>query len=127
MRAAYPEPMPRFGPVLVLAVLVAGAASAEPAAAKKRTPTPTATPTPAPLLRAAGSCISFVPGKNLVLAEVGTTGRVFRIDAETKLETTVRAGARLRILYVEGPDGPTARRVLPGPAPGRPTPTAAPK
>ncbi|HQR45356.1 MAG TPA: hypothetical protein PK598_04975, partial [Thermoanaerobaculia bacterium] len=84
---------------------------------------PTATPTPAPLLRAAGSCLSYAPGKNVVLAEVGTTGRVFRIDAETRLETRVRVGARLRILYVEGPEGPVARRVLPGPAPEKPSPT----
>jgi hypothetical protein len=115
--------MPRFGLGLALAALLAGAASAEPAAAKKRTPAPTATPTPAPLLRAAGSCLFYAPGKNVVLAEVGTTGRVFRIDAETRLETKVRVGARLRILYVEGPEGPLARRVFAGPVPDQPTPT----
>jgi len=118
--------MRRLGALGAVALVLLASAPRGESAAKKKTPTPTATPTPEPLLRAAGSCVSYVPGKNLVLAEVGTTGKVFRIDPKTRLETRVRAGARLRILYVEGPDGPVARRVLAGPAPPKPTPTPAP-
>jgi hypothetical protein len=107
---------------LIVAVLALAASPEGYAAKKKPLPTPTATPTPLPILRAAGSCLSWVPGKNLVLAEVGTTGRVFRIDSSTRIETKIRAGARLRVLYVEGPDGPIARSVLPGPIVATPTP-----
>ncbi len=114
--------MRRFGLALGVAVLALAASPEGDAAKKKPRPTPTATPTPVPLLRAAGSCLSWVPGKNLVLAEVGTTGRVFRVDSSTKIETKVRTGARLRILYVEGPDGPIARKILPGPIVATPTP-----
>jgi hypothetical protein len=116
--------MRRGSPLPAIALILLAMAPRSEAAAKKKTATPTATPTPTPLplLKAAGSCLSWVPGRNLVLAEVGTAGRVFRIDSQTKLETKVRNGARLRVLYVEGPDGPVARRVLPGPIVATPTP-----
>lgn len=116
--------MRRFEIALTVAVFVLIASPEAGAAAKKPRPTPTATPTPVPIQRAAGSCLSYTPGKNLVLAEVGTTGKVFRIDSSTRIETKIRAGARLRILYVDGPDGPIARRVLPGPIVATPTPGA---
>ena len=73
-----------------------------------------------PLLRAAGACMEFTPGQHLVLAEVGSTGHVFRIDADTRIEADVRKGARVRVLYLEGPEGPVARRILPGPAAATP-------
>lgn len=79
-------------------------------------------PTPEPYLRAAGACMQFTPGQYLVLAEVGATGRVFRIDADTRIEADVRKGARVRVLYVDGPQGPVARKILPGPASAAPTP-----
>ncbi len=120
--ASYPPPVPRFQTGLTVAVLLLASPGAG-APAKKPRPTPTATPTPVPILRAAGSCVSWVPGKNVVLAEVGTTGRVFRIDSSTRIETRVRVGARLRILYVEGPDGPIATTILRGPIVEKRTPT----
>jgi hypothetical protein len=94
-------------------------------------PVPTATarpyygpqaPTPEPYLRAAGACMEFTPGQYLVLAEVGATGRVFRIDADTRIDADVRKGARVRVLYVEGPEGPVARKILPGPMAATPPP-----
>jgi len=118
--------MRRLEGALIVAVFALVASPERAAAAKKPRPTPTATPTPLPILRAAGSCLSYVPGRNLVLAEVGTTGRVFRIDSSTRIETRVREGSRLRVLYVEGPDGPIARSVLPGPVVQKPAPTAVP-
>ena len=81
-------------------------------------------PTPPAWLRAAGSCMEYTPGQHLVLAEVGATGRVFRIDADTKIEAEVRKGARLRVLFEDGPSGPVARRVLPGPVATARTPRA---
>ena len=117
--------MRRFGWVLTFAVFVLVASGEADAAKKKPRPTPTATPTPVPLLRAAGSCLSYVPGKSLVLAEVGRTGKAFRIDSTTRIETRIRAGGRLRILYAEGPDGPVARSILPGPIVATPTPVPA--
>jgi len=76
----------------------------------------------APALRkAAGSVVGYVPGKHIVLAEVGSTGRVFSVDAETQIETTVRTGARVRILWFDGPAGPVARQILPGPTLATPT------
>jgi hypothetical protein len=111
-------------PVLLLAAALATAGSnpAEGAAkAKKKprataTPAPTPTPTPPPYLRAAGACVKYEPGQYLIVAEVGETGRAFRIDDSTSLETKPVHGTRIRIFYVEGPDGPIARRVMPGPA-----------
>lgn len=113
-------------PALLLAALLALPA---PAATKKKAkrrsaprPTPTVrpyygppAPTPAPYLRAAGACMEYTPGRYVVVAEVGAKGRVFRIDGETRIEVDVRKGARLRILYLDGPEGPVARRVLQGP------------
>ena len=124
---SYPLPMRRFEWVLAVAVCVLVASPEGDAAKKKPRPTPTATPTPTPvpLLRAAGSCLSYVPGKSLVLAEVGRTGKVFRIDSKTRIETRIRSGARLRILYAEAPDGPVARSILPGPIVATPTPVPA--
>ncbi len=99
-----------------------GAAPGQAAPKKKPRPTPTATPTPQALLRAAGSCLAWVPGQHLVLAEVGTSGRVFRVDASTEIATEVRVGSRVRILYVGGPEGPVARKILPGPVAASPAP-----
>lgn len=73
------------------------------------------TPVPVVALRAAGSCLGYEPGHFLLLAEVGQSGRVFRIDRETVFHVTPQRGARIRLLYVETPDGPLAREVLPGP------------
>ncbi len=81
-------------------------------------------PTPPAWLRAAGSCMEYTPGQHLVLAEVGATGRVFRVDADTKIEAEVRKGARLRVLFEDGPDGPVARKVLAGPVATARTPRA---
>lgn len=129
--AILPLPMRRFSiltalPALLLAALLAFPA---PAATKKKAkkraaprPTPTArpyygppAPTPAPYLRAAGACMEYTPGRYVVVAEVGAKGRVFRIDGDTRIEVDVRKGARLRILYLDGPEGPVARRILQGP------------
>ena len=110
---------------LLVATLLAAApeTAGTPAVNKKgktkATPTPTAVPTPTapPFLRAAGACVRFEPGHYLIVAEVGETGRAFKIDEQTSFETKAYHGARLRIFYVAGPDGPIARRVMPGPAP----------
>ena len=91
-------------------------------AKKKRptpTPVPTATPTPVPLLRAAGSCLRYEPGAYLVLSEVGQGGRVFHLDEATEVTAAPRRGARLRVLYEDGPDGPIARKIMPGPQEGK--------
>lgn len=112
---------------LSAALAASGSGPAEAATKRRKkskaTPTPTATPnpTPPPYLRAAGTCARFEPGHFLILAEVGETGRVFRIDEATSLETRPVRGTRVRVYYVEGPDGPIARRVMPGPA-AMPTP-----
>lgn len=93
---------------------------------KRRSPAPVPTPAPlqgppappAPaLLRAAGSCMRYEPGHYLALAELDQTGHIYRIDGETVLATPVEVGGRIRILYVDGPDGPIARKILPGPVP----------
>ncbi|HEY3349514.1 MAG TPA: hypothetical protein VGM13_07060 [Thermoanaerobaculia bacterium] len=109
---------------LAIAAVLAGPGSA---AAKKKgkaapapTPTPTAvptaTPTPAPELRkAAGSCLRYEAGAYIMLSEVGQPGRAFKIDSGTDITTRPRRGARLRILYVESPEGPIARKIMPGP------------
>jgi hypothetical protein len=107
----------------VLIVLAAWSVAPGGLAATRRkpkataTPAATPTPTPPPYLRAAGACVKYEPGHYLIVAEVGETGRAFRIDAETSLEVRPVLGARIRVLYVEDSDGPVARRVLPGPAP----------
>ncbi len=102
-----------------LAAYGSGPAQAATKAKKKSkaTPTPTPIPTPPHYLRAAGACVKFERGQYLILAEVGETGRAFRIDEATSLETRPVLGTRVRVFYVEGPDGPIARRVMPGPAP----------
>ena len=124
------RPPPKYPPLVPerarrLAAVLAALLWATPGLAlpkKKPRPSPTATPTPTPLFRAAGSCIAWVPGKHLVLAEVGTTGRVFRIDASTEISADVRIGSRVRVLYVTGPEGPLARKILPGPIVSPPAP-----
>lgn len=68
-----------------------------------------------PFLRAAGACLRYEPGVYLVLSEVGQKGRVFHLDAATEITAAPKKGARLRILYDDGPDGPIARKILPGP------------
>ena len=57
-----------------------------------------------------------------MLSEVGQPGRAFRIDAETVITARPRRGARLRILYVETPEGPVARKIMPGPVGRAPVP-----
>jgi len=111
---------PLFLPLALLLAVSLDAGGAPAAKRKpKATPTPTAvpTPTPPPYLRAAGACVRFQPGHYIMVAEVGETGRAFKVDEQTSFETKVVHGARLRIYYVEGPDGPVARRVMPGPVP----------
>ena len=119
--------------LLALALVVPGSADAATKRRKKKVrrpvPTPTArpyygppAPTPAPWRRAAGACMEYTPGQHLVVAEVGATGRVFRVDGETKIETEVRKGLRVRILYEDRPEGPVARRILPGPIAAAPLP-----
>jgi hypothetical protein len=108
---------------LALAVLLLAAPVSEAARKKKRgtptpTPAPTATPTPVPFPRAAGSCLRYEPGAYLVLSEVGQGGRVFHLDAATEITATPKRGARLRILYEDTPDGPIARKIMPGPVEG---------
>jgi hypothetical protein len=104
------------------ALLFAGPASSAPK--KKRptpapTPAPTAMPTPVPFLRAAGACLRYEPGAYVVLSEVGQPGRAFRIDASTEITASPRRGVRLRIFYEDGPDGPIARKIMPGPEEGK--------
>ncbi len=119
--------------LLALALVVPGPADAATKRRKRKVrrpvPTPTArpyygppAPTSAPWRRAAGACMEYTPGQHLVVAEVGATGRVFRIDGETKIETEVRKGLRVRILYEDRPEGPFARRILPGPIAATPSP-----
>lgn len=112
---------------LAIAAVLAGPGSA---ATKKRkakpTPTPaptptatvapTTTPTPAPKLhKAAGSCLRYEAGAYIMLSEVGQPGRAFRIDSGTDITARPHRGARLRILYVDSPEGPIARKIMPGP------------
>jgi hypothetical protein len=110
---------------LVLAALLFTASASGAARKKKRptptpTPAPTATPTPVPFLRAAGACLRYEPGAYVVLTEVGQPGRAFRIDTGTEITAAPRRGLRLRILYEDTPDGPVARKILPGPAEEKP-------
>ena len=70
--------------------------------------------------------MEFTPGQYIVVAEVGATGRVFRIDADTRIEADVRKGARVRILYVDGPEGPGRPEGPAGPGRRRPRRRAAP-
>lgn len=117
---------------LLLSLLIPAPADAKTKKRKKtRRPVPTPVqrpyygppaPTPEPYLRAAGACMNITPGQYLVLAEVGATGRVFRLDAETRIEVEVRKGDRVRVLYVDGPEGPVARKILPGPIAAAPSP-----
>ncbi|MFI5198554.1 MAG: hypothetical protein ACHQJD_08040 [Thermoanaerobaculia bacterium] len=83
------------------------------------TPAPTPTPTPIPFLRAAGPCLRYEPGAYIVLSEVGHPGRVFRINASTEITATPRRGGRIRILYEDDPEGPIARKIMPGPEEGK--------
>ena len=125
---------PRFLLLLALGALLAADLSAarrpkrkkparRPKPAATATPAPTPTVTPIPLFRAAGYCLRYEKSHFLVLAELGQAGRVFHIDDSTVIAAKVATGARLRILYVETPDGPVARRVLPGPTDPAPTPS----
>jgi hypothetical protein len=109
---------------LAFAALLLAAPVSEAARKKRPTPTPTpaptATPTPVPLLRAAGACLRYEPGAYIVLSEVGQPGRAFHIDARTEITAAPKRGTRLRILYEDGPDGPIARKILPGPEEAHP-------
>ena len=106
---------------LALAALIFTAPSSGAAKRERPTPTaaPTTTPTPVPFLRAAGACLRYEPGAYVVLSEVGQPGRAFRIDASTEITAAPRRGVRLRILYEDGPDGPVARKIMPGPEEGK--------
>ena len=126
-----PSLRPATVALLALALLVPAPAGAATKKKKARRPAPTPTPrpyygppapTPVPYLRAAGACMEFLPGQYIVVAEVGATGHVFRVDADTRIEADVRKGARVRILYVDGPEGPVARKILPGPVAATPPP-----
>jgi hypothetical protein len=114
-------PVALLGLALLLPAPAAGGAKTTKTTKRSRsarptpTPTPEPTPTPARYLRAAGSCMEFTPGRHLILAEVGSMGRVFRVDEGTRIETEVKRGVRLRVLYVDTPEGPVARKILPGP------------
>lgn len=127
------RPFFRLPFVLVLVALLAAFGPAEGAGRKKKpkkkaatpTPTATATPTPIPYLRAAGACSQYVPGQHIVVAEVGESGRVYRIDKDTVVGVKPRTGTRVRILFFDTPDGPLAKKILPGPVPVTPTPTVA--
>lgn len=117
-----PLPSLRIVCLALAGFLLAGPASG--AAKKKRrvptaTPAPTATPTPAPFLRSAGSCLRYEAGAYVVLSEVGQPGRAFHIDSKTELTAAPRRGVRLRILYEDGPVGPIARKIMPGPEEGK--------
>jgi hypothetical protein len=103
---------------LAIAVLAAGPGSA--ATKKKPTPTPTAAPTPSrtpgpELRKAAGSCLRYEAGAYIMLSEVNQPGRAFKIDSETDIAVRPRRGARLRILYIDAPEGPVARKIMQGP------------
>jgi hypothetical protein len=111
---------------LAIAAVLAGPGSAATKKKGKATPTPTPkpaptpvltpTPTPAPELRkAAGSCLRYEAGAYIMLSEVGAPGRAFKIDSGTDITARPRRGARLRILYVDSPEGPIARKIMPGP------------
>jgi hypothetical protein len=114
--------VPLAAVAFAIAALVAGPGTAARAKKKKPTPTPapTAAPTPTPapraeLHKAAGSCVRYEAGAYVMLSEPGQRGRAFRIDAETDITARPHRGARLRILYVDSPDGPVARKIMPGP------------
>jgi hypothetical protein len=109
---------------VAIAAILAGPGSAATKKKRKATPTPTPTPTavptstpaPAPELRkAAGSCLRYEAGAYIMLSEVGQPGRAFKIDSGTDITARPRRGARLRILYVDSPEGPIARKIMPGP------------
>lgn len=110
---------------VVLGLVAVLAVPADAAKRKKKGPRPTPAPrplygppapTPPPILRAAGACLGYEPGQFLLLSEVGEQGRMFRIGPDTVLRVQPRRGARIRLLYVETPEGPLAREVLPGPS-----------
>jgi hypothetical protein len=103
---------------VAIAALLAAPGSAATKKKKKPTPTPTATPTPTPgteLHKAAGSCLRYEAGAYIMLSEVNQPGRAFRIDSGTDIAVRPRRGARLRILYVDTPEGPVARKIMSGP------------
>src|SRR5258706_2271817 len=112
----------------LVALFVAPGAPAQKRRRARRAPTPTPTPaatptpTPIPLLRAAGFCLRYEKDHFLVLAELGQAGRVFHIDKSTVVAAKVSTGARLRILYVETPEGPLAKRIIAGPVEPAATP-----
>lgn len=84
-------------------------------AKRKAAPAPVPTPTPPQFLRAAGACLDYHPGQFIVLAEPGGQGRAIQIDSATELSITPERGARVRVLYKEGPEGPIAKKILAGP------------
>ncbi len=119
MLEAMASSTPARAACVALAVFLLMAPASEAAKKRRRkptpTPAPTATPTPLPFLRAAGACLRYEPGAFLILSEVGQGGRMFHLDAATEVTVTPKKGARLRVLYEDGPDGPIARKIMPGP------------
>lgn len=132
--AILPPPMrftrlARLASVLALAVALALGAPAEAASRRKRSKKRRPRPAPAAVLahfgppvpsdrdyqRAAGICVDYAPGHYVVVAEVGEKGRAFRIDADTVLGLSLAKGSRIRILYTDGPEGPLAHKLQPGP------------
>ncbi|MEO6323996.1 MAG: hypothetical protein ABIT01_16525 [Thermoanaerobaculia bacterium] len=110
--------------VALIVIAATGTFGLEGAAkkAKKRKPvpkiTPVPTPTPIPFQRAAGSCLRYEANQYVIVAELGQAGRVFRIDADTVIRVPkLKTGNRVRVLFEDSPEGPVARRILPGPEP----------
>lgn len=105
---------------LLLVPLSARTASTGKRSPKRRAkivkPTPVPTPTPIPLLRAAGTCLRYEPNQYVIVAEVGQVGRVFRLDAESKIQIPrLKVGSRVRVLFEETSEGPVVRKLMPGP------------
>jgi hypothetical protein len=115
MRAFAPRRAARLALVATLSVSAGAAAGAATKRRPTPTPSPVPTPTPVPLLRAAGACLRYEPGAYVVLSEVGQPGRAFLIDGDTEIAATPKRGTRIRILYEDRPEGPLARKILPGP------------
>src|SRR6185369_12518753 len=97
-RVLYPCPAMTWARKIALGAAFAALLSSshsDGAKPRRRRPTPTPTPaytptpTPVPLLRAAGSCLRYEKDHFLVLAEVGTAGRVFHIDKSTVIAAKI--------------------------------------
>ena len=123
LRKRSPAPQRRPAPLLALAALLAapprrprkrGGGSRR---RRRRSPRPPRLPTPAPpfLREAAGACLRYEAGAFLMLSEVGQPGRAFHIDAGTEITAVPERRAPQDPLRGDGPDGPIARKIMPGP------------